>query len=77
MSVVSGYLILCSMIPTLVILILVTGIISDNDTSVDFATLVSSEERCVEKVVMQEETEWDQQIECHHRFRVEIFIHLH
>ena len=69
MSVVTGYLILCSMIPTLVILMLVTGIISDNDT------LVSSEERCVEKVVMQEETEWDQQIECHHRFSVEILLH--
>jgi len=26
------------------------------------------EQRCVEKVVMEEQTEWDQQIECHHRF---------
>lgn len=45
----------------------------NSELKVDVESLASlpgdGEQRCVEKVVMQEQTEWDQQIECHHRFR--------
>ena len=27
----------------------------------------AEEKRCIEKVVLEEQTEWDQEIQCHHR----------
>jgi len=37
--------------------------------NVDFKSVVDAaeEKKCVEKVVLEEQTEWDQEIQCHHR----------
>lgn len=39
--------------------------------NVDFKSVVDAaeEKKCVEKVVLEEQTEWDQEIQCHHRYR--------
>merc|ERR1719225_517714 len=44
--------------------------ITDGDT-VDFNSVADAaeEKRCLEKVVLEERTEWDQEIQCHHRYR--------
>jgi len=41
------------------------------ELKVDFNSVVDAfeEKKCVEKVVLEEETEWDQEIQCHHRYR--------
>ena len=44
----------------------------ENELKIDVESLAAmpgdGEQRCVKKVVMQEQTEWDQTVECHHRF---------
>jgi len=42
-----------------------------NEITVDFRDVADAgeERRCVEKVVLQEETEWEQEVKCQHRYR--------
>merc|ERR1712013_748931 len=41
-----------------------------NEITVDFRDVADAgeERRCVEKVVLQEETEWEQEVKCQHRY---------
>jgi len=42
-----------------------------SEVTVDFRAVADAgeERKCVEKVVLEEETEWDQEVQCHHRYR--------
>ena len=39
-----------------------------NDIDLDLGTIAAAGERCIDKVVMVEETEYDEHIECHHSY---------
>eukprot|EP00092_Neocalanus_flemingeri_P003368 GFUD01003606.1.p1 GENE.GFUD01003606.1~~GFUD01003606.1.p1 ORF type:complete len:393 (+),score=117.05 GFUD01003606.1:114-1181(+) len=44
---------------------------TQNEVAVDFRAVADAgvEKKCVEKVVLEEDTEWDQEVQCHHRYR--------
>jgi len=44
---------------------------SSSDITVDFRDVADAAEqkKCVEKVVLEEETEWDEEVKCEHRYR--------
>ena len=39
-----------------------------NDVELDIGTIAAAGERCIDKVVMVEETEYDDHVECHHSY---------
>jgi len=44
---------------------------TQSEITVDFRDVADAgeEKKCVEKVVLEEETEWDREVKCHHRYR--------
>ena len=42
---------------------------NSNDVPLDIGTIAAAGERCVDKVVMVQETEYEEQITCKHSYR--------